>query len=102
MPNTKLLNLESTGTKFDCMPVQYNNLESGFINFVKNRRPEMWLLLEKARERGLIVVDEENDAITATNRLMWTNPVLHDCLATMVDQWVRANDDKVNNFYKPF
>ncbi|MBF0371351.1 MAG: hypothetical protein HQL52_18065 [Magnetococcales bacterium] len=73
-------------------------LDNGFIEFVKNRQPGMWTLIEKARENGLIVVDEANDAITATNRLMWTNPVLHDCLATLVDQWTRTHETETEAF----
>ena len=73
-------------------------LEKGFIDFVKNRQPGMWILIDKGRENGLIVVDEENDAITATNRLMWTNPVLHECLATLVDQWTQKHETETDAF----
>lgn len=74
-------------------------LENGFIHFVKEKQPRMWALIHKtAEETGLIVVDEENDAITATNRLMWANPVLHDCLATLVDQWTRDHETKTEAF----
>ena len=62
--------------------------QQGFIAHVKQNHPQMWQLIQQtAQDSGLIVVDEENDAITATNRLLWTNPVLHECLATLVDQW---------------
>ncbi|MGN7610979.1 hypothetical protein ACQZV8_02730 [Magnetococcales bacterium HHB-1] len=67
------------------------SLEKGFIDHVKNNHPQMWALIHKtATESGLIIVDEENDAITASNRLLWTNPVLHECISTLVNEW--AND----------
>ncbi len=31
-----------------------------------------------AEKDELILIDEENDAVTATNRLLWTNPCLHE------------------------
>ncbi|ABK42904.1 hypothetical protein Mmc1_0378 [Magnetococcus marinus MC-1] len=73
--------------------------EQGFIDYVKTTQPKMWELIRKtADESGLIVVDEANDAITATNRLLWCNPVLHDCLATLVDQWCGKQTTPAESF----
>ncbi|MEO5366635.1 MAG: hypothetical protein H7831_09835 [Magnetococcus sp. WYHC-3] len=70
-------------------------LEGGFLHFVQTHQPRLWALIQKtAQESGLIVVDEAHDAITATNRLLWTNPVLHDCIATLVDQWTRDHETR--------
>ncbi len=68
------------------------------LTLYKKKQPDMWILIKKATERGLIVVDVENDAITATNRLLWTNPVLHDCLATLVDQWTIDHETEMESF----
>ncbi len=63
-------------------------LEKGYIHFIKEKHHEIWNLIKKtSEETGLILIDEENDAITATNRLLWTNPCLHECLSTMVNEW---------------
>ncbi|OSM01886.1 hypothetical protein [Magnetofaba australis] len=74
------------------------NPERGYLHFVQTRHPKMWALIEKtARDSGLIFIDEANDAITASNRLLWTNPILHDCLATLVDQWAMEEAQNAPN-----
>jgi hypothetical protein len=69
-------------------------LEKSFIEYVKNKQPAMWDLIRMTAEKDrLIVIDEENDAVTATNRLLWTNPGLHECLSTIVNEWTNDHLD---------
>lgn len=60
---------------------------STFITSLKKEQPELWAVIAKAAKEGLIFVDEENDAVTATNRLLITYPGLHEILQFITDQW---------------
>ena len=59
----------------------------GYVQYVKEQQPQMWASFERAATEGLIFIDEENDAITATNRLLLTYPGLHDVLAMLAQDW---------------
>ncbi len=70
-------------------------LKKGYIEYIKEKQPAMWALIRITAEKdGLIVIDEKNDAVTATNRLLWTNPCLHECLSTMVNEWTNDHLDE--------
>jgi hypothetical protein len=59
----------------------------GFIETIKQDQPALWELIKLHSQSGLIVVDEENDAVSATNRLLWTYPGLHEALNTVINNW---------------
>ena len=64
-----------------------------FIHFLKHDRPDVWEALLGAQRQGLIMIDEENDAVTATNRLLWTYPGLHGALSTILNDWTENRMD---------
>jgi len=57
----------------------------GLIEHLKARQPATRALLKRAALDGIVVIDEETDAITATNRLLLTYPGLHDTLAALTN-----------------
>ncbi len=61
---------------------------NSFIESLKQDQPQLWENIVAASQEGLIVIDEENDAVTATNRLLLTYPGLHEVLAFLNDQWI--------------
>lgn len=63
-------------------------MKSGFINYIKTTQPMMWQSIENAAQEGLIYIDEEMDAITATNRLLLTYPQLHEVLNMLTENWL--------------
>lgn len=65
----------------------------GLIEHLKTHQPRTWALLEDAAKGGLIAIDEETDAVTATNRLLLTYPGLHDALATLTNAWAERSFD---------
>jgi hypothetical protein len=66
---------------------------TGLIEHLKTRQPATWAMLELAALDGLVVIDEETDAVTATNRLLLTYPGLHDILATLTNAWAERACD---------
>lgn len=66
---------------------------NGLIEHLKTHQPRTWALLEHAAKDGLVAIDEETDAVTATNRLLLTYPGLHDALATMTNAWAERSFD---------
>ena len=66
----------------------------GFIESIKQEQPALWELIKLHSKSGLIVVDEENDAISATNRLLWTYPGLHEAINTIINNWNYTNLEK--------
>ena len=70
-------------------------MESGYIAYLKLNQPQIWLSLKKAAADGLIFIDEEADAITASNRLLLTYPNLHEVLNLLVESWM--NDTILKN-----
>lgn len=67
-------------------------IKGGFIEFIQTKQPLVWAMIQNASTDGLIVVDVENDAVTATNRLIWTYPGLHDALNAIINEW--GNDPR--------
>lgn len=65
------------------------NQSHSYINYLKLEQPELWLSILRAQKMGLIYVDEENDAVTATNRLLLTYPDLHEVLNMLSDSWMQ-------------
>ena len=72
-----------------------------FIDSIKKTQPQLWNIIVSAAEDGLIHIDEENDGVTATNRLLLTYPGLHDILAYLTDQWAENTFDQ-KSFSKNF
>ena len=66
---------------------------SNFIDYLKSEQPRLWETISHAAAEGLIVIDEENDAVSATNRLLLTYPDLHNVLNLLVDNWVRKKTE---------
>lgn len=62
-----------------------------FIQSIKEEQPHLWQIILSAANEELIIIDEENDALTATNRLLLTYPGLHDVLAFITDQWTETH-----------
>ncbi len=70
----------------------------GLIEHLQTRQPATWALLKLAAVDGLVLIDEETDAITATNRLLLTYPGLHDTIATLIDAWAERSCDTSGHF----
>jgi hypothetical protein len=61
---------------------------SGFIDYLKSKEPATWALIKQTAETSdLIVVDEGSDSVTASNRLLWTYPGIHQALSTIINAW---------------
>lgn len=70
---------------------------AGLIEHLKTRQLATWALLKTAAANGLVVFDEETDAVTATNRLLLTHLGLHDTLVTLINAWAeRAFDSSAH------
>lgn len=61
--------------------------ESGLLQSIKQQAPNLWAAFANAADEGLIFIDEANDAITASNRLLLTFPDLHEMICHIVDHW---------------
>jgi hypothetical protein len=59
----------------------------GFIESIKQTQPALWDSIVSNAKTGLIVIDEKNDAITATNRLLLTYPDLHLAISSLINSW---------------
>ena len=66
-----------------------------YIEYVKEKEPGIWASLEAAAKDGLVYIDEENDAITATNRLLLTYPDLHEVINYLVGDWKAEQAKKI-------
>ena len=62
-----------------------------FIESIKQTQPQLWQSIEVNAKTGLIVIDEESDAITATNRLLLTYPDLHLTITSLINSWNDQN-----------
>jgi hypothetical protein len=69
-------------------------IKGGFIEYIQKTQPAVWAMIENASKDDLIIVDIENDAVTATNRLLWTYPGLHDTLNAIINEW--GNDPRTH------
>jgi hypothetical protein len=70
------------------------NENNTFISFVKSEQPRIWESIRNAADEGLIFIDEINDSVTPTNRLLLTYPDLHIVLNLLVDNWVRVKKEE--------
>lgn len=68
-------------------------MDDRFIPYLQTRHPAVWRTLLIAAADGLVVIDEANDAVTATNRLLLAYPGLHDFLTRMTDEWAERQVD---------
>ncbi|WP_320044650.1 hypothetical protein [uncultured Desulfobacter sp.] len=68
------------------------NNTQGLLVSIKAGAPKLWESLEHAATLGLIFIDEEHDAVTATNRLLLTYPDLHGALNQIIDHWSNQAD----------
>ncbi|BHH86200.1 hypothetical protein [Desulforhopalus sp. 52FAK] len=68
----------------------------GFIDYIKIKRPSVWTSLEYAAQEGLVYIDTDSDAVTASNRLLLTYPGLHEILSTLISQWAESADSNHN------
>ena len=55
-----------------------------FLEYLAEKQPVFFKSLEMAQKQGLLMVDEEIDAVSASNRLIFTNDVLQQTLNLMV------------------
>lgn len=67
-----------------------------FIDYLKFEQPKIWESISSAAADGLIVIDEGNDAVTATNRLLLTYPDLHTVLNLLVENWIRKKAEEMS------
>lgn len=79
--------------------------DTSYINYLKLEQPEIWQSILRAEKDGLIVIDQETDSVTATNRLLLTYPGLHDVLNLLVEGWnqkkaERFGQEIINNLLK--
>jgi hypothetical protein len=73
-------------------------MDDRFIPHLKSNHAAVWRTLLIAAADGLVVIDEANDAVTATNRLLFTYPGLHDFLTRMTDEWAERHVDAAAMF----
>lgn len=59
----------------------------GFLKTIQKTHPDLWATIEQTAKSGLVIIDEENDSVTATNRLLFTYPGLHEALSTLINEW---------------
>lgn len=58
-----------------------------FTSYLQEHQPKIWHSLVEAAKDGLVLIDEEKDSVTATNRLLLTYPDLHGVLSLLIDNW---------------
>ncbi|MBD3840787.1 MAG: hypothetical protein IE909_02700 [Campylobacterales bacterium] len=62
-------------------------MQQGFLKSIQQNHPDLWASIVKNSQSGLILIDEQNDSITATNRLLFTYPGLHEAITTLLNSW---------------
>lgn len=62
-------------------------MQNGFLKSIQISHPQLWDSILQTSKSGLIIIDEENDSITATNRLLFTYPGLHEAISTLINEW---------------
>ena len=70
------------------------SIQNGFIESIKKEQPSLWEVLKKTANNGLVIIDEQNDAVTATNRLLWTYPDLHLTISSLINSWNEKDLEK--------
>lgn len=71
--------------------------EETFINYLQLEQPGIWSSLLRAEGLGLVHIDRENDAVTATNRLLLTYPDLHEVLNLITESWFKEKSAQIGN-----
>jgi hypothetical protein len=71
---------------------------AGLIEHLKEKQPATWALLKRVALDGLVVIDEETDAVTGANRLLLTYPALHEILSTLTNAWAERRSDTRAHF----
>ena len=74
------------------------NQGQSFLEYLLAEEPVFLKTLAVARQQGLLVVDEELDAVGASNRLLLTSTVLQDVLKEMVADWMDHEENSKANF----
>ena len=69
-----------------------------FLKYLIEEQPVFLKSLALARRQGLIVVDEELDAVAASNRLLLTSDVLQEVLNEMVGDWMDFETGSAEHF----
>ena len=75
----------------------------GFLEYLREQQPVIWRTLLESEQKGLLVIDEEADAISATSRLLLTNDILQQNLKLLSDDWateVCSSDDHFRHILK--
>lgn len=68
-----------------------------FIEFIKTSQPKTWALITQAANEGLIFIDEDNDALAPTNRLLLTYPGLHKALCCIINDYAESINQRSNH-----
>jgi len=68
----------------------------GVLAAIKADAPKLWKTLEHGASLGLIFIDEKQDAVTASNRLLLTYPDLHSVLNQIIDHRNRHADERMD------
>ncbi|PCI28991.1 MAG: hypothetical protein COB67_05245, partial [SAR324 cluster bacterium] len=66
--------------------METNQTNQTYISYLKLEQPQIWLSILRAAEDGLIFVDEANDSVTATARLLLTYPDLHEVFNMLTEK----------------
>ncbi|MGK0291017.1 MAG: hypothetical protein ACI86H_002484 [bacterium] len=74
-----------------------NTSNTGFINYLQLEETAIWTSLLGAAESGLVFIDRENDAVTATTRLLLTYPDLHEVLNFLTDAWFQKRSAEIGH-----
>lgn len=69
-----------------------------FLEYLAEKQPVFFKSLEMAQKQGLLLVDEEIDAVSASNRLIFTNDVLQQTLNLMVADWMDYETRSLEHF----
>ena len=61
----------------------------GFIQWMQEDQPEVWASIRKAQAEGLVIIDLENDAVSATARLELVYPDLQEVINLLANDHIR-------------
>ncbi|MEE2960046.1 MAG: hypothetical protein VYA34_04820 [Myxococcota bacterium] len=64
-----------------------------FTDYLIEDRPAFLGAVQMGMKQGLIVVDEETDAVGVSNRLLLTSTVLQETLNDLVGEWMDSESD---------
>ena len=74
------------------------DFEGGFFEYLQREERATWTLLKIVGKDGLVIINPETDAVTATNRLLLTYPGLHEILTTLINQWAEEQQNVSDAF----